>query len=104
MNNVDSIISSHNKRLLNPITNEPGCNCRIKENCPLNNRCLITNIVYEAKVSNNTNTETKTYIGLTENRFKQRYSNHKKDLTYEKYEKSTKYKRENAHNFFALMG
>ena len=49
MNNVDSIISSHNKKLLNPITNEPGCNCRIKENCPLNNRCLITNIVYEAK-------------------------------------------------------
>ena len=41
------------------------------------------------KVSNNTNTETKTYIGLTENTFKQRYSNHKKDFTHEKYAKST---------------
>ena len=50
------------------------CNCREKKNCPLNNRCLLDNIVYEAKVQ----TESKIfrYIGCTGNTFKKRWSNH----------------------------
>ena len=34
MNNMSSIISSHNNRLLRPRTTKYGCNYRTRENCP----------------------------------------------------------------------
>ena len=36
MKNISSIISAHNKKILNPNTKSFGCNCRINEKCPLN--------------------------------------------------------------------
>ena len=55
-----SIISSHNKNILNPVSNtEYGCNCRSKESCSLQNKCLTTKIVYRADVKNLTNDEKK---------------------------------------------
>ncbi len=90
MKNVNSIISAHNKTVLNPKNNEEhGCNCRVKENCPLQNKCLTPCLIYEATVSNDQNNEVKRYIGLTEGTFKQRYANHCKDFRQIKYEKST---------------
>ena len=46
MINMSSIISSHNKRLLKPRTTEYDCNCRTKENSPLQNQCLTANLIY----------------------------------------------------------
>jgi len=89
MKNMDCIISSHNKKLLNPKTDSYGCNCRTKANCPLQNKCLTPCIVYETSVKNNTNTETKRYIGLSETPFKTRYSNHLKDFKHNQYKKNT---------------
>ena len=44
--NISSIISSHNKNILNPVSNTKyGCNCRSKESCPLQNKCLIPKIM-----------------------------------------------------------
>ena len=60
MGNISSIISSHNKNILNPVSNtEYGCNCRSKESCSLQNKCLTTKIVYRADVKNLTNDEKK---------------------------------------------
>ena len=75
-----SIINKHNKKILNTKTPIPAlkpCNCRIKEDCPLNNNCLTTNIVYNAKVTTNEDTTGKNYIGVTEGTFKQRFTQHK---------------------------
>ena len=90
--NMASIINKHNKKILNTKTPTPAlkpCNCRIKEDCPLNNNCLTTNIVYNAKVTTNEDTTGKNYIGVTEGTFKQRFTQHKLSFKNKKYSNST---------------
>ena len=58
------------------------CNCT-KEECPLGGRCLLDNIVYQAKVK--TATDTQTYVGLSSTTFKLRYGNHKMSFNNETY-------------------
>ena len=89
MKNMDTIISSHNQQILNPTFNSYGCSCRDKDNCPLDGVCLTPNIIYRADVSNNKDSETKFYYGLTETSFKERYRNHKKSLEHERYRYDT---------------
>ena len=63
--NLKRIISSHNKRILRPPTQERTCNCK-KTVCPLDGNCLLTNIVYQATVTPDDNqTPEETYIGMT---------------------------------------
>jgi len=79
MPNMKSIISSHNKTLLSDYNTAPTqqpnkqCNCRTKDECPLQGKCLETNVVYQATVT--TDTETESYVGLATN-FKERFRNH----------------------------
>ena len=41
MSNMSSILSSHDLNVINPYKAQTyGCNCRIKESCPLQNQCL----------------------------------------------------------------
>ena len=78
--------------MLNPKTKlNYGCNCRMEENYPLDNKCRTPGVVYEAKIkAGGNNDEEMRYTGLTNGTFKQRYANHCKDFKYSKYEKSTK--------------
>ena len=46
--NMKSIISSHNKQILTPKNKQVGCNCRIKNSCPLDNKCLTSQLIYQA--------------------------------------------------------
>ena len=46
MRNMNSIISAHNRSILNPPKTNCGCNCRDDTNFPLENQCLTPNIVY----------------------------------------------------------
>ena len=55
MENINYIISSHNKVILNPRATSFGCNCRKKESCPLNGECLTSQLVYRATVTNAVN-------------------------------------------------
>ena len=79
MSNIKSIISSHNKAVLSNFylsqtqTNEKECNCRKKDQCPLDGKCLTQNVVYQATVT--TQTSSDSYVGLATN-FKERYRNH----------------------------
>ena len=79
MGNMGSIISGHNKKILNA-SEEPApsktCNCRNPANCPLDGECLAESVVYKATVSV-ANKPTKVYYGLTEPQFKTRWNNHK---------------------------
>ena len=44
--NMKSIISSHNKQILTPKNKQVGCNCRVKNSCPLDNKCLTSQRFY----------------------------------------------------------
>ena len=88
MRNIISIIAAHNREILNPKTKlNYGCNCRMEENCPLDNKCLTPGVVYEAKIKadGNNNDGEMRYIGLANGTFKQRYANHCRDFKYSKY-------------------
>ena len=47
---------------------------KLTPDCPLEGKCLQTNVIYQATVT--TETATETYVGLATN-FKERYKNHK---------------------------
>ena len=50
------------------------CNCPKTKTCPLNKKCLVENLIYQATVT--TPEESKTYIGLTSTNFKARLGVH----------------------------
>ena len=94
MENMGAIISKHNKKILSNINNDSNdklCNCRSQQNCPLDNKCLTTSLIYKAQITCTTanQTTTKNYIGLTEGTFKQRYTQHKSTFTHRKLSNST---------------
>ena len=93
MNNVRSIITSHNTRIIRKsqtqVTSVDNCNCRNKEACPLQNKCMNKDIVYKATISTSNANDTKHYIGMTSNTFKERYRNHIKSFTHKKYSNET---------------
>ena len=92
MDNMKSIINKHSKKVTNAdndtnTDNQVQCNCRNKDQCPLDNKCLTSSVIYNAQVT--TNNATKNYIGLTEGTFKQRFSQHKATFKHRKYTNST---------------
>ena len=94
MPNVKQLIDGHNKAILNNNgiaqprqDEEKKCNCRKKEECPLNGECLVNEVVYQATVKTKDTKET--YIGLTANEFKARYRNHQMSFRHEKRKNET---------------
>ena len=78
--NMKTIISNHNKSLLNKSENETAKICNCRDVCPLPNHgdCRRSAVVYKATVtSQNT---TKCYIGSAETEIKLRLANHKHSL------------------------
>ena len=70
MGNVASVLSGHNRNILNSKISEFGCNCRSKTNCPLDKKCLNSKIVYQADVRNDTNDERNFTLGFLEHLLK----------------------------------
>ena len=68
---------------------EKLCNCRQRENCPTEGKCLTKSVVYKAEVTTTDDNAKQTYIGVTANDFKTRYRNHLKSLRNEKYKHET---------------
>ena len=91
MNNVKSIISSHNKSVIRKSTNsdkdKKNCNCRQPEKCPMDGNCNVESIIYQAEVTSQTTKET--YIGLCDTAFKLRYRNHTSSFRNERYRNAT---------------
>ncbi len=52
-------------------------NCRKPADCPFAGNCLKESVVYQATVATEDNRPVQTYVGLTENHFKTRFTNHK---------------------------
>ena len=74
MNNVRSIITNHNTHIIRKsqtqMTSVDSCNCRNKEACPLQDKCMNKDIVYKATISTSNANDTKHYIGMTSSTFK----------------------------------
>ena len=77
--NLKQKIDGHNKSTLWKINAAPpkACNCHQLAHCPLDGNCLKSAVIYQATVATEDNRPAETYVGLTENSFKTRYSNHK---------------------------
>ena len=94
MPNVETIIKSHNKQLLQKHQDKavkgaaPACNCRSKKSCPLNGQCLADSLVYMATLS--TDNGKYSYVGMTEGTFKKRFSSHGTSFRLERYKTVTK--------------
>ena len=66
-----------------------GCNCRVKNECPLNGECKTPSVIYRADVVNGSNDGEKFYFGLADTTFEERYRNQIRDFKHEKCENST---------------
>ena len=85
--NMGNLIANHNSKTLNSLgtqaLDKPGCNCTTQE-CPMPGECLTPSIVYQATVTENTETKNvETYIGLTNDPFKVRFENHKSSFKHQ---------------------
>ena len=97
MPNIASIIQSHNKQVISNKPDNTGlkCNCHRKENChrkkncPMDGKCLIRNLVYNANVRENQRDDGPNYHGVTENSFKDRLYKHRNSFKYESKANST---------------
>ena len=53
-----------------------SCNRKLKNECPLGNKCNLDNIIYQANISTKENDIDKACIGMTSLNWKFRYYNH----------------------------
>ena len=85
-NNISKRIDNHNKKLINKLdwnsydindSLKHACNCKIKNECPLGNKCNLDNIIYQANISAKKNdNDDKAYIGMTSLKWKFKYYHH----------------------------
>ena len=75
MSSMSSVIKQHNYKVSSITENEDRlCNCRNKENCRLDDKCLQTCIAYKTAVI--TNKDSHIYFGASDGEFKSRCNNH----------------------------
>ena len=81
----------HNNRILSEekTQDQPKCNCRQKDTCPLEGHCLDQELIYRCILKENTTSDGVTYNGLTENTFKDRFYKHRNSFKYESKANST---------------
>ena len=79
-----SLIATHNRSILNPNDQVHACNCRVRNDCPLQRKCLTPGIVYQAAGTNNKDDVERIYYGLCGTAFKKRYQNHTSSFRHEK--------------------
>ena len=85
--NFAYMLKSHNSRILSEekTQEQPKCNCRQKDTCPLEGHCLDKELIYQCTLKENTIS----YNGLTENTFKDRFQKHRNSFKYESKANST---------------
>ena len=81
MINISSIKAGDDKSILQPKITKYGCNCRVKNTCPIQNQWQIPNLIYRAPDENEANDEKKIYFGLAATTFKERSGNYRSKNT-----------------------
>ena len=88
MRNMSAVISSHNKSLMRKETPpDRTCNCRNQDQCPLDKKCLSSNIVYEAEITSQPDNIVRYYRGLCSTKFKERLAVHHQCINHRQYAK-----------------
>ena len=89
--NFTNMIKSHNNRILfdEKTQDQPKCNCRQKDSCPLAGDCLDKALIYRCILKEKTTSDGVNYNGLTENTFKDRFYKHRSSFKYESKANST---------------
>merc|ERR1712055_183219 len=90
MPSMGAIIQAHNAKLLAPHDiDERTCSCRQPTECPVDGKCLTKSVVYKATATADRQ-PTKTYFGLAEGSFKDRYTKHMSSFRHEDQRPSTR--------------
>ena len=90
MDNMGKLVKKHNNNLLRKNnTNKRTCNGRANNTCPLNDKCLSSNIAYSAEVLIDNNRQGDKYFGISETEFKTWLDNHKNSFKNRQKEKDT---------------
>ena len=93
MPNMKQIISNHNKTILNKDNNTESntnnCNSRMKEACPVSQKCQTSSLIYQAAVTRHDNNKEESYVGLTDNTFKTQCNGHTSSFRNEQYRNGT---------------
>ena len=77
MKNVTIHKTKHNKNVFNKKEKETNsCNCRNKNECPLNGNWKVQNVIYICTVSETQIFEKRVYLGMAEDNWKQLLYNH----------------------------
>ena len=88
-NNMSQIVKGHNNKILYEKEKEvTRCNCKKKDQCPLNGNCQIKSVIYNCDIKSKSTT-TKKYIGLTEGPWKIRHAAHRHSFNNEERKKDT---------------
>ena len=90
--NIKTTTNSHNAKALftKKSTEQRTYNCLNEVICPIEQKCLTSNIVYKAKVTwISQNYQEKVYFGSCETTSKKRVSNHKKSFNLNEYKNKT---------------
>ena len=82
--NIKSIINIQNKKILcpSPTIGRRTCNSINKPESPKNQKCLSNNILYQASISTDENSENEVYHRICETTLKLLYANHKKSFNH----------------------
>ena len=75
MQNMSKIYKGHNSKITSTLCKQLTlCNCRVKEEYPMDGKCQIMDAVYDCRVTSPE--PPKIYFGLKERNWKKRYYNH----------------------------
>ena len=90
--NIKSIITGHYNKLLHTSDNPKRaaverCKCRSPYNCPLDDNCCVSSVVYKATLTSSN--PPKKYYGCCSTSFKTRYSNHKQSFLHQQKKSTT---------------
>ena len=78
------MIKSYNNRILSKekTQDQPKCNCRQKDTCPLEGKFLDKELIYHYILKKNITSDGVNYNGLTENTFKDQLHKHRSSFKY----------------------
>ena len=74
MENMSSMIKSHNKVINKYVKESKSCNCRVKSECPQNGQCQVTGITYKCTALS-LDKPNKVYLGTAEGDLKSDFIN-----------------------------
>ena len=78
-NFVDTNYDNNDNNMLSRAPHTRTCNCRVPDNCPVNYKCLTSDVVYTAVVhsgNDKNNQKIYKYVGATSTPFRNRFTNH----------------------------